>query len=290
MIRGHRSLAAVLMIAVSLALGVPSRAEVSAEIAGLSAYVVVVAIIEDPDPIPLIIWEPVRDIDPSRILNADGGPRGDGRPDADYDPIAGRPAVVWAFNAGVHHDIVFAEWLGDAWGSTSRITTGVENEIDPRIFIEDNGTAHVVWWVPGSPTPLRYVVRAAGSSTWSAPQALTPPGASGRRPSVAIVGGELVVAYERNAAGGQEVVVARRSGVAWSTTVVASTPRLEALDPVLHLENGTLWVDWKHAIGVVAYSRFGGTWSAPAVVPWLDPSWFGEQDARALVRQAVLGN
>ena len=67
---------------------------------------IILGVIEGPDPIPQVIWEPVRDIDPDLVLNADGALRGDGRPDVAMDPETGWPHVVWAYFTGPDFDIV----------------------------------------------------------------------------------------------------------------------------------------------------------------------------------------
>lgn len=264
-------------------------AEVAVEIEGPTTYVLVVGIIEGPDPVPMLIWEPVRQVDPRLVLNASGALRGDGRPDADFDPVSGRPWVVWAYRTSAAHDIAFATWDGSTWEDTRLLTVSAEDDLDPRIFIDNDGTAHVVWWVPGGPSPLRHVMRAAGASGFGVEEVLPFGGPSASRPSLAVWQGDWYVAFERPSASGREVVLARRDGEGvWTLDVVGVTSRTGSLDPTLHVEAGHLWLDWKHDGGRVAYrQRNAGTWTQLATVPWIDPSWFGEQEARELVRGIV---
>ena len=74
-----------LALVVLAAFGGEMHAEISAEPGLTEVGVLVLGVIEGPDPIPQIIWEPVRDIDPVLILNAEGAGRGDGRPDIVID-------------------------------------------------------------------------------------------------------------------------------------------------------------------------------------------------------------
>lgn len=266
------------------------RAEVSASTPDPSTSLFVVGIIEDPDPIPHLLWEPVRDVDPALFLNVSGAARGDGPPDAAYDLTTCRPLVVWAYHAG-DRDVAFAEWNNGSWENTAFLAATAADELDPRIFVEPDGTAHVVWWIPGAPSRMYRLLRPAGSAVWGSAELLGINGQPGRRPSVALHEGKVLVAYERDGAQGKEVAVAERTGPGeYSTkTVVASNQGLSVLEPVMHVENGRLWVDWKHSSDRIAYSVYeGGTWSPPQLVAWDEPSWLGEQAARGLARSAAL--
>jgi hypothetical protein len=287
--RPNRWAAAILVLVVA-AQSTWTPAEVAVEIEGPTTYVLVVGIIEGPDPVPMLIWEPVREVDPRLVLNATGALRGDGRPDADFDPVSGRPWLVWAYKTDATHDIAFATWDGSAWEETRLLTVSSEDDLDPRIFVEGDGNAHVVWWVPGGPFPLRYTTRPAGASGFGIEQTLPFGGAEASRPSLAVWQGDRYVAFERPAASGREIVLARGDGDgAWTFDVVGTTSRTEPLDPTLHVEAGRFWLDWKHDGAYVAFRELNGaTWTPTATVPWNDPSWFGEQDARELVRGIVL--
>ncbi len=269
-----------------------SRAEVSIELIGPTSYVVVVGVIEDPDPIPRLIWEPVRDIPPSLVLNASGANREDGRPDGVVDPTSGRPVVIWAWATGADHDIALAEWNGSSWANPSYLTSGVADDVDPRITAAPDGTLWAAWWAGGSTPTVSLASRAPGQSVWSVPTVAAFPGGPGRRPSPAVWQGALLVAFERTSGSTQSVIVATRgSSQSFSEQVVVSTTRTAPLDPVLHVAAGRLWVDWKHAPGTIAWSEFaGGSWGPVQTVPWTDPSFFGEHDARWAVRQAVMAD
>jgi hypothetical protein len=102
--------------------------------------------IEDSDPLGTA-WQPFRAIAPERILNAGGHARGDGRPDLVYgtilddpDPTSTKPVVVWSYKAGADGDIAMADWTGTSWGPIGFLTSGTDDDLDPRLTIEPDGT------------------------------------------------------------------------------------------------------------------------------------------------------
>ncbi len=257
-------------------------AEVSAQQHDDGTYVLVLGVIEGPDPIPQIIWEPIREGGEFIVLNPEGTDRGDGRPDFDF--YGSHPVAVWSFNSGSDHDIAFTRWNGETWDPIEFLSSDLADDLDPRVYVDSGGTIHVVWWVPGTPDRIRYVNGTPGN--WSSAIDLA---AVGRRPSIGDFGGNLAVAYERPTPEGQEIVVTTLGGHA-ADEAVATILGPERLDPVLSQEAGRVWVAWKHSDLQLGYSEWiGGTWTAPLFVSWSDPGWIGEQNAREAVRQAVLG-
>lgn len=250
-------------------------------------YELILAIIEDPDPVPVIIWEPARDAVTGEALHIQDPTGGDGRPDVVSFVDTGAPLVTWADKAGLDHDIAVAEWTGRTWTDTEFLTSGTADELDPRAHLDSAGRGYVVWWQEGSVQRIYLSTREPGAPRWGPPQLIP---WNGRRPSVVRVGSETVIAFERDLiCGGQEVAVGYLDDLGGMTLeTVATTDRTERLDPVVHHAAGKLWVDWKHSAGTFAYSvREAGRWSAPVTLPWTDPSWQGEQDLRGIIQQRV---
>jgi hypothetical protein len=108
---------------------------------------------------------------------------------------------------------------------------------------------------------------------------------AGRRPSVAVWQDDLVIAYERDRGIVREIVFARsQMGGPFVASVVAVTSRTGRLDPIVHVRDGVMWIDWKHTDTALAYSNYQGVgWKAPQNVAWTDPSWLGE----LVVRHAI---
>jgi hypothetical protein len=277
-----------LALAVAAAAGGPALAEVAAEPMLDGVGVVILGVIEGPDPIPQVIWSPVGGTPPALVLNPDGALRGDGRPDVAIDPITQWPHVVWAWRRGAQHDIAYSRWDGSGWTAPSFLTGGLADEIDPRVFVDANAV-HVVWWEPASKA-IRLTLRPRTGS-WGLTETVV--GHTGMRPSVATWGGTLLVASEKaSALGGKTIHLSTRLAPnAFSTVALWATPESQPLDVVLHVEQGTLWADWRQSATKFAYAVHGGwAWTPPAPVSWPDPSWLGFAQARLVIRGLVLGS
>lgn len=249
-------------------------------IAALGATnVLVLAITEGPDPVAQILWLPaslVGQVDPLKD---------DGRPDVAY--AGSQITVVWATLVAGGYDIALDRWSGSKWEPKQMLTVGGPNEVDPRVSV-DGAATRVVWWL-GASEAVQLLT--SQGPTWGAPEYVTPPGATGRRPSVALAGTAELVSFERGAAGQvQQIVLAtRETGGTFVEQVLFSVLRTKPLDAKLHVEKGHLWIEWKHSDSQFAFSeRIGGSWSAPVTVAWSDPTWAGEERTRAFIRGQVL--
>ncbi len=264
------------------------RAEVSANPSATGVSLLILGIIEGPDPIPQVLWEPVRDVDPKLFLNADGAGRGDGRPDAAIDPVTGWPHVVWAWNNGADHDIAYSHWTGSGWLETEFLTSGTSDEIDPRIFVDEE-TIYVVWWEDGSNKV--WLVTRPWDGEWEMSELVSQSLQTGMRPSVVSWGGTILVAAEDDDGhGGKEILVATRQGQGEYVTVTVGSVSEEndRLDVVLHAEQGKLWMDWRHSSEKFAYSEFiSDAWGDTVTVPWTDDSWLKLEEVRLCIRSLV---
>lgn len=248
--------------------------------------VLVLGIIEGPDPIPQVLWQPVRDIDPELILNPEGAVRGDGRPDITFDPATGWPHVVWAYANGTDHDIAYSRWNGSGWLEPEFLTSDTADQIDPRIHI-DGETIYVVWCEAG-PDAI-WLTSRTGDGAWEPPDQVY----TGMRPSVVTWGGTILVASERSdGQGGKEIFLSSSQGQgSFHTEPVNSNPVNVPLDVILHSEQGKLWMDWRRSADEFAYSEFDGAdWRPPATVPWTDGSWVTIEEVRLVIRGIVLGS
>ena len=262
------------------------HAEVSADPTLYEVGVIVLGIIEGPDPIPQIIWAPVRDIDPVLYLNPDGAARGDGRPDIFTNPVTGLPHVVWAYNNGSDFDIAYSRWSASGWRQTEFITASVADELDPRIFIDDDAI-YVVWWEPTS-SAVRLIKR-EHLGDWQPVESIS--GLLGERPSVVTWGGTVLVASEQqDGMGGTDIVLSTRIAEdVYDSEVVGSAPDVSPLDVILHTEQGKLWMDWRHTSASYAYSEYtGSSWKPAASVPWTETSWVQLEEVRLCIRNMVM--
>lgn len=243
-------------------------------------HVLVVGITEGPDPIPQIVYAESGNVWPPIALDPR---RNDGRPHVAKDGSS--PIVVWAYKLSSDHDVALLRWVGGAWAPLEIVAGGPQNEIDPRAFVSSSGLYHVVWWVPGGTPSVQYAQ--GRPATFGYRQTVA---SAARRPSVVQWLSSVLIAFERDAAGGQQIVLATRGAVgAFTQTPLFLVARTEPLDVVIHTEGAKLWMDWKASNTEMAYSTASGTsWSQPQTVPWHDPSWAGTEEVRKTIRQLVL--
>ncbi len=271
----------------------PAVAEVAVDSpGGYMQTIVMGAITEGPDPIGQVAWEPIRPLPALQVLNPSGFTRGDGGPSFGWRSN-GWPVVVWAYNVGPDFDVALSEWDGSSWTSTAFLTSSVANEEDPRVFVEADGTTHVVWWKEGTPSRIFLATRPSGATAWDPTVTVSPAGDQARRPSVVVSGGTLRIAYERDSAQPgmvrDVVVLEREAGGSFTEEFFVSTDRIDRLDPVLHAQDSYLWLDWKHDSDDFGCAQHdGSSWSSDAMQPWSDPSWIGVEEARRAVRDAVI--
>jgi hypothetical protein len=273
-----------------------SRAEVSVDVASSRPTTILMSVTDGVDPISHLRWQAYRPVPNARLLNPDGDLRQDGPPAVAWHEPSGWPVVVWAYKAGADHDVAIARWTGSSWGSIEFLTSSTEDERDPRVFVERNGTIHVAWWVDGPDRRVMLATLLANDVTWLAPVRVSPPEEAGMRPTVAVLDGGLHVAYERvrlgeaqPASSGGEIVV-RSSGLdGFAEEDAAVALAFDALEPLLHVRDGRLWMDWRHSSTAFAYRELrNGSWTATEVVPWSDPSWVGVEMVRRLIERQVL--
>jgi hypothetical protein len=279
-----------------------ARAEVSAQGSTHKAVYTLlmdhlISITDGADPIPTVRWKPFR-METHRVnmLNPSGEIRHDGRPDVFIRPENGWPVVVWAYNNGTDHDIAFAEWRGEGWSPVRFLTSSVADEVDPRVFIDRQHNVHVVFWVDGNDPHVRMISRPGASTIpeWDFSVRVTPPGEDARRPTVAVAGSVLWIAYEsrldHDAVTASEMVVLQRGpGDSFTRTVRLPAQRGDTLDPILHVHQGHLWLDWKLSDDKFVWIELRpGGWSEPHVVPWIDRTWVGVESLRLLIRRRVM--
>lgn len=251
---------------------------------------------EDADPIPAldIGWQLYRSVPSNTVLNSTGDIRDDGPPDLSYRHSTRRPLVVWAYDRGAEHDIAFSEWIDSGWSTEHFLTSAVEDELDPRLFVGDADEVFVVWWVSGPDPRVMLTSRATDLTGWRPPTRVSPPGEFVSRPTVAVFQGVVRVAYVRRAAvdptSSRELVVRRlETDDTWVEEHVIGVPRTDRLDPVLHVGFGRMWMDWKHSTTQFGSSRFvNANWTAPMLYDWSDPSWVGAEGTRRFIRRSLL--
>ncbi len=251
------------------------------------------------DPYPWPTWAVMRQhVDPSLVLNPAGDDNGDGPAAWAIDPATGNPVVAWAWWDGHDHEIVLSRWTGSEWSAWEQVTENDLDDVDPAITVAADGTVRLAWWRTenGHRTVWYRDLGAEGASA----EEVTPLPRAGSRPGVALHGGEVKVAFQREEAGVREVRVATRSA-GWAEELVASTsyagPAGDGdIDVQVHARGGHLWVDWVDAAGQLAWSEWDAAAGAWGEVRHEAYSWDSEVEtepiarvrARARIRARVL--
>lgn len=251
----------------------------------LALWDLLLSIVENPDPIPMVHWAKL-DIDPALPEARTPGDRADGRPDINFDRMSETPLVTWAFDTGYDYEIAFNRWLGDDWDPKIEfLSSGSEDDLDPRIFVDGHNKISLIWWQDVGPGRVQ-LIRHDPMRGWTPPVQV----AAGRRPSVAMHTGDTVIAFERERADGMTEIVVGRSGrgAPYIFEVVWTAPTAARLDPVVHSRSGWLWIDWKDGDRINFRTHQGGSWQAMKSVPWLDRSWIGEATTRHRVELEVV--
>ncbi len=275
--------------------------------AGPSVNTLMMSIVEDPDPVNGHSWLLYRP-DGSNVLNPDGFERGHGGPRFAFAPGTGFPCVVWAYNRGSHHDIVFSEWNGTDWTDVEFLTASNQDELDPSVFVADDGTILVTWWRDDWFDDVMLVRRPPGSADWSPATEVTGFFRSGRHPSVVVHDGAIKIVHEESLFGSPTVTLSIEQVSGWflqETVVVAGVDTVngvetngvsgltppERIDPMLHSFDGRLWVDWKNGNREFAYREFTSEgWGDAVSRPWTDPTWLGVEMLRRSIRREILAD
>jgi hypothetical protein len=294
-----RRLAQLVLLVGAFSAHLGTRAEVSAWYRGpvpapALQIIQLGAISDDPEPI-LGVWGSPGGSRPGRVvLNPQGDANGDGPPSILFDPVTGLSAVAWSQHSVNGFDVVISRFDGTSW-TTPQVIAGDPgvDELDPQIIASPDGTVHLFYWVSG-PTPrVFYTSAPAGTTNWSTPIPVSPPGQVTCRPAGAFFGGVLRVVYEVHEFGygnsPRQVVIARYEGGAFVTEVVAMTNYLGDVRPQVHSHGGKLWVDWidtetSGLSGELAWTRLNaqGQWEPIAYRPYE-----GVEEREFLVRGAA---
>jgi len=241
------------------------------------------------DPIPQI-WRPFRLSAGPRVLNPSGHDRGDGTPHIVFHKPSGWPVAVWSYarDDGTH-DVAFSHWTGNSWLATEFITdTPGVDEMDPRLYVEDNATMYVTWWVQDADERVEVTARVWGQS-WLPAARVSPIGEPARYPSVAPHEGSVYIVHQRPATEDvfdrNEVIVRKYDGV-WNDWQIETSSYEGPLVPSLHT-GSTLWFNWRFSADQFAYAEIAEAPVDPEVRLWDDDSWVGIEIIRRLMEALV---
>jgi hypothetical protein len=290
----------------ALLVWVPAAAEVGVVIHGdrldnegfAVALPYVNGIVDDPDPIGF--WDrfsPTSDTR-RRVLNADGGARGDGPPSMIFHSGWRRAVIVWSRNfndTGEGFKIVVSEFRTGAWSAPRRINAMDGEQVDPALTIGNDGTLYVVFGlVVGAEHGVWMQSLTSTEAGWSSPQRVSQAGEIAVRPSATVHQGSLVVAYEVHSVAlddtaPKDVVLSTLEDNLFLSQVVASSSHDEAVWPQVHSSQDKVWVDWIDftATGFEGEMAWVGTDTQGNWTQVLYEFFSGQAELEFNVRQAI---
>ena len=207
------------------------------------------------------------------VLNPEGFANGDGRPALQVLPD-GRVLVAWARNSAQGFDVVVSLNTTAGWSTTQVIAATLDQEVDPALAVEPDGTVHLVYTVVGAESKVVHRQAEADLSAWSQETRVSAPGQLARHATAAWDGAVLRVAYEVDDFGvGQtprSLAVATFDGAAFVGEVVGISTFSGELAPRIHHDAGRVWMDWADAEHEVAWTRLDplGTWESLQYEPY----------------------
>jgi hypothetical protein len=263
----------------ALSAAVPARAEVGIVTSG-------------PERVPYVLAQITDDSDPwggawkrltyelnRAVLNPEGFLNGDGMPSLEVLPD-GRVVVAWARNSTQGHDVVMSVHTTAGWSAVQVISDSLDDELDPSLAVEPNGTVHVVYTVlsqQGQESRVAHRQAPPNLAAWSAEVPVSAAGELARRPSAAWDGQTLRVAYEIDTFGlGQtprSIAAARLDAGAFEGEIVAVSSFAGDLAPRIHVTSARVWLDWTDADHEVAWTRLDlqGVWESLRYVTYETP-------------------
>lgn len=77
-------------------------------------------------------------------------------PNLALNPVDGEPVVVWSRDDGADMELALARRLpGGGWTSIDLLTSNTTSDIEPRLAIDGDGQAFVLWWPEGVGGPVQ---------------------------------------------------------------------------------------------------------------------------------------
>ena len=254
-------------------------------------------------------WEQLRpEVAAEDLLNPHGDVAGDAWPALLTAQGTDRPSVVWS-SGGQNREILFSWHDGLSWSAPENLSNASGNDELPAMVSDEGGNLFVTWTRAHNSRDLVLLTALSGDdAVQTAVYQLSERHDSARRPALEVhADGDVYVAYEEALNGNDPVtylaidrVIPTRDAEGWILSSgerpidiarCQSFPTFaqpgEPLKPIVHAEDGHLWVDWLDGAGDLAWvERIDGAFTSPATVSLA--ALGGEQAAREHVRDEVL--
>lgn len=181
---------------------------------------------------------------------------------------SGAAVAVWRQSEGSNSKIYAASLTGGRWSAPVALSSG--DSWDARVVMAADGSAVAAWSrFDGAHYRVQVASRTAGGR-WSAPAALSPPGADAGDPQVAAGASGAAAVWRQWDVGYERIMASTRPvGAAWSSAEAVSPEAQNAHEPDVALHpDGTATAVWARWDGgnerVLTASRTpSGAWSTP---------------------------
>ena len=210
--------------------------------------------------------------------------------DSHINPSTGNVEVVDSVLLSGDYEIRHVIDMGQGNYETTFLTANADDELEPRILIESDGTVHVAYW--RDTATLKAIVRTYDPVTdaWSAERELNG-SAGGKAPEMAHDGSDPWFVFEtaESAGSGVDVGIITDDPDPINTVRLGTNDGSLAADPIIVAESGALWVTWVDDDTYVAWSEYdpsNDSWSTVQLESYASDDVAA---ARARVRDDVLG-
>ena len=76
-------------------------------------------------------------------------------PNIAMDPLGGQPVVVWSRQDGADFELaMMRRGPGGYWEPFNTLTNNQTQDVEPRVIVDGNENAHIVWWPSGIGGPV----------------------------------------------------------------------------------------------------------------------------------------
>jgi hypothetical protein len=166
-------------------------------------------------------------------------------------------------------DVYYTSWSQDSgWQLPVNVSEGEERASSPSLAVAGDGTKAMVWSSRSGNLDVIYVAVSDDGVLWSSGPV---PHASGVRPKVAIVNGDLLVAWQGPydvPGSAMEVFVSLKSNHQWTLPVdVSVSPDADSVFPSLTFGAGNAYLAWQEDVpggpAVFMCAEDAGIWSVP---------------------------
>ncbi len=190
---------------------------------------------------------------------------------------AGTLHAAWYDNSAGNLDVFYASKQADAaaWSSAVNVSHTPGGSYWPAIAVDGQGNVHVAWDDSGVNREILYVIKPAGSATWTAPANISNSAGTSRLVALAAdAAGNVHAVWNDDTPGNAEIYYALRpaGGTTWTAPVVIAATADTAWSPAIALDAAgavhVAWHDFTPGVTEIYYATKppGGAWSSPANV------------------------